>query len=670
LIRFNARLGIPAAACIARSATGRVAADVAGSFKKPLGAVSHALLACLLLAGCASAPRVDRRAEFQGAIASIPKEWSEEPVVVLSDSVNIRFLPGKGGQGDKDGNQVQHRQATWYYVQHRNPTALDRIVVADFKSIETTPVIRATAYWPDGGSWSPGLLDMPRVRYAEEELHSSDRWLTVFRFPKYVQGMLIRVEVSRVYQRPEFLKSEILRDDYPSLSKVVSLALPPGSGIRHGLLNAEGLPVDSSRVLALDGQVFTVAGRNLPKLEGRAMPRNPETWFAALHFSLPARGDRSLTWQELGDTYLASIAAAFETTPELEKLAGGLPMEQPDSLIRRVYSVLRGRIRYHADLEILHTFVPRKAGVVLAKGYGDCKEMSTLMTQLLRIKAVPGVKVGVALISTPGNLSVVPEYPTLGGFNHMIVYAEYPDGSIRYFDPTVKHGDPEDSYYDLIDRTSLVLKDGASHLKVVPMAAGFRNRVETKNAIRKAPGGKGWTLVGKVRLEGQCAFSLLPAVDAAMGEEKGPLLKTFLKELFAVDATEARLVSSDSRSIEVGYEASFNSHYLSMDKGGLLMAWPSLFGGDLRYTGVEVEGPRHMSRFEQSDSWEIPSGFDELEKSDLEHDLARGKWTRKGGEVRRSYAVEVSVVPADKRDVLADYLRRKNKFARATLWHR
>lgn len=640
MARTIVRLGFPAAACLA------------------LGALIG------WLAGCASAPPVDRRAEFRGAIASIPKEWSEEPVVVLADSVAIRFLAGK------EGNQVQHRQTTWYYVQHRNPTTLDRMVIADFKSIEAAPAIRAAAYWPDGGSWSPGSLDMPRVRYAEEELHSSDRWLTVFRFPRYVQGMLVRLEVSRVFQRPEFLKSELLRDEYPSLSKVVSLALPAGAGIKHGLLNAEGLPVDTSRAAAAGGQVFTVSARNLPKLEARALPRNPESWLAALHFSLPAKGDRSLTWQELGDTYLASIAAAFETTPELEKLAGGLRAEPADSLIRRVYSVLRGRIRYHADLEILHTFVPRKAGVVLAKGYGDCKEMSTLMTQLLRIKGVPGVKVGVALVSTPGTLSVVPEFPTLGGFNHMIVYAEYPDGSIRYFDPTVKHGDPEDSYYDLIDRTSLVLAGGGSRLQVVPMAPGFRNRVETRNAIRKAPDGRGWSLVGKVRLEGQCAFSLLPAVNAAMGEEKGPLLKTFLKELFSVDATDARLVSATGRSLEVSYEASFNSHYLSMDKGGLLMAWPSLFGGDLRYSGVHVEGPRHMPRFEQSDSWEVPSGFDELEKSDLDHALARGQWTRKGAEVRRSYAAEVSVVPPDQRDFLADYLKRKSKFARATLWHR
>lgn len=624
--------------------------------------------ACLgllaLAVSCTRPPPVDVLGGFAGPIGSIPEAWKEEPVVVLSDTAAIRLLPGK------EGNLVQHRQATWYYVNRRNPNLLEEMAVMDFQSIETLPGIKAAAWYPEGGSWSPGALEIRRERHAEEVLHSSDRYVSSFRFPKYVQGMLIRVEITRTYTRPEFLKSELMRDSYPALAKTVILSLPKGWAVKHGLANAEGLPLDTARTETETGRILAVTARNLAKMEARSMPRNPETWFAALHFSLPARGDRSLSWAELGDAYLASIAPAFENTPELERLAAGLPRESPDSLIRRVYTVLRGRIRYHADLEILHSFVPRKAGAVLSKGYGDCKEMSTLMAQLLRIKGTGGVKVGVALVSTPGSLQVVEPYPSLGGFNHMVVYAETPDGGIRYYDPTVKHGDPADSYYDLIDRTSLVLRPGASALKAVPMAAGFQNRVETRSAIRRDPAGKGWNLAGTIRLEGHCAFSMIPVLNAAVGEEKTPLLKAFLKQLFAVDARDARIVAGTGRSIEVAYEASFNSNYLSMDKGGLLMAWPSLYGGDVRFSSVDVEGPRHVPKFEQSDSWEIPSGFDELEKTDLDHPVGRGRWTRKGAFVHRAYAAGAAVIPAEERDGMSEYTRLKNKFARATLWRR
>jgi hypothetical protein len=643
-----------------------------GKAKKPFlrlsGSCLGALATLVLMFACAMPPRINRVKEFSGAIASIPPAWKEEPIIVLSDSVTLKFVAGNG----TGGNQVRHRQTTWYYVNRRNPNVLEQIVVADFQSIERVPDIQATAYYPDGGSWSVGSMGIPRERYTEEGLYSSERYISGVHFPSYVEGMLIRLEVDRTYDRPEFLTSELLRDNYPSLERIISLSLPKGSGIKHGLVNPESLKVTTSLAETGTEQTLTVKAMNLQKLEMASIPRDPETWLAALHMSIPAKGLTSLSWTELGDTYLATVGESFRSTPELEKLAAGLKQQNPDSLIRNVYSLLRSRIRYHADLEKLHAYVPRPAGEVLAKGYGDCKEMSTLMTELLRMK---GVHAGVALVSTPGILQVVDAYPSLGGFNHMIVYVEGANGEIRFFDPTVKHGDPADSYYDLIDRTALVLKEKGSALKTVPMGPGYRNHVETRSTIRKgtgvqSAGAQNWALIGSIRLEGQCAFSLLPLLNAFQGEEKKPLLKSYLKEMFSVDATDCRVASAGDRIIEVTYEASFNSNYLAMDKGGLLMTSPSLFGGDVRFSAVSVEGPRYVGKFDQSDSWDIPAGFDDLEKNDLDHPLGHGKWVRKGGNIQRTFASDVNVVPAEKRDYMSDYVRKKNRFVRATLWRR
>jgi hypothetical protein len=292
--------------------------------------------------------------------------------------------------------------------------------------------------------------------------------------------------------------------------------------------------------------------------------------------------------------------------------------------------------------------------------------MSALLVQILRLK---GIQAGLALISTPGALQVVEDFPSLGGFNHMIVHVRGP-GGIRFLDPTVKSGHPSDSYYPVIDRTVLILEDGASALAKVPRGPDYRNRVETRNAIRKAADGQGWTLGGRIRLEGHCAFKLLPTLHAAMGEEKGPLLKSVLKELFAVDATTARLVSETDRILEVEYEASFNTHYLGMDRGGLLMAWPSLYGGDVRFTSLDREGPAHTTRFEQNDSWEIPSGFEELEREDLDHAMGRGQWARQGGRVRRTFSSQEMEVPAERRERLSEYMKARQRFARAAIWRK
>jgi hypothetical protein len=619
------------------------------------------LAVCALLVSCAVVPPVPLATHFAPAIASIPPSWKDDPVIALADTVNIRLL------AEPEGNRVLHSQITWYYVNLRNPNVLERMVIPDFKSIEEVPEIQASAYYPDGGSWSAGTFDIVRMNYTEPMYYSSDRFLSTFGFPRYLEKMLIRIRVDRVFSRPEFLKSELLRDDYPSLEKTVILDLPKGAGFKRALINPEGLKADTLRSETETRSTFTVHASLLPKIDPRSMPRNPEAWYAALHFSFPRKGDRSLSWGELGDAYLSLISASFTSTPELAKLAEGLPKEAPDSTIRRVYSLLRNRIRYHADLEILHAFVPRPAGEVLAKGYGDCKEMATLMTQILRSR---GVKAGVALVSTPGTLQVMEAFPSLGGFNHMIVYTEGP-GGLRFFDPTVKFGDPSDSYFELIDRTVLPLREGGKTLPmIIPMGPGYRNRIETRSSIRPSGLGQGWDLAGTIKLEGQCAFNLLPMLEDAVGEEKTPLLKNYLKGFFAVDASECRLAAIGDRSVEVTYRASFNSNYLSMDKGGLLMAWPSLYGGDPRFTSLDLEGPRYFTKFEQKDVWEIPSGFEELEKSDMDNAIARGKWARRGAVVERTFASNASMVPAGKKDVMAEYLKQRTGFLKASVWRR
>lgn len=613
-----------------------------------------------LLAACGTTSR-SVRPEALRAIDSIPADWREEPVVALRDSVEIRLLPSGG-----KGNRVGRRQVQWLHVNRRNPALLQDIVISDFQSIEAVPKIHVKAWFPDGSTWSSNALSIPRFRWTAGNFHSSDQNISTVRLPRYVEGMTVRVEVDRTYFRPEFLKSEIFRGEHPCLSKTVSLSLPEGAGIRHGFLNPERLALDSAKASAGGARTVSATARRLAKLDVRGMPSVPEQWYAALHFSLPPKGESSLTWSGIGDYYLAAIRDAFETTPDLERLSAGLPREHADSSVRRVYNILRGRIRYHADHGILHTFVPRKADVVLAKGYGDCKEMSTLMTQLLRIKGVKGI--GVALVSTPGALQVHGDFPSLGGFNHMIVFAEAADGSVRFYDPTVKHGDPADSYLDLVDRTALLLREGRSSLVTVPHGDAFRNRIATNSSVRKTA--SGWHLAGSIRLEGQCAFHLLPALKGAVGEEVAPLLKSWLKELFALQATEARLVSSGDRAIEVAYEAPFNAHYLSMDKGGLLLSTPSLFGGETRYTALHLEGPRRLRKFEQEDTWLVPAGFVELEQHALEHAFGRGAWAREGNRLTRTYAVQPVLVPAAQREQLSEYHRLQNRFQKATVWQR
>jgi hypothetical protein len=446
------------------------------------------------------------------------------------------------------------------------------------------------------------------------------------------------------------------------------LTTPAGSDLRIGLANPEGIPVDSARAADAGSHTFSVTARNLAKLDSRTMPRDPELWFAAVHFSLPPKGLQSYTWKALGDDYLASIKESMAVTPEMETLAASVKETDPDTLAVRFLSLLRERIRYHSDVDKIHAFVPRPAGEVLSKGYGDCKEMSTLMALLLRKK---GVRAGMALVSPPGIFQVLEAYPSLGGFNHMVVWVEVPGKPVRFFDPTVKYGDPNDSYFPIIDRTALQLMAGESRLIKVTPSKGFRNQVSTRSSIVKEAAGKDWRLEGNIKLDGLCAFNLFPMLESAKGDESVPFLKAFLKEAFGLQASECRAISHpDKSSIAIDYAAPFTSNYLDLDKGGLLVNLPSIYGGEVRYTTLDFEGPRHFVELEQSDAWQVPAGFVEFKADGLDHDIGKGRWKCDGNTVKRTYSNRSAEVAAADRTVAGEFVQRKTRFSRATLWHK
>jgi hypothetical protein len=355
-------------------------------------------------------------------------------------------------------------------------------------------------------------------------------------------------------------------------------------------------------------------------------------------------------------------------TPEKEALAASVRDKDPDTLAVRFLSLLRARVRYHADIDKVHAFVPRPAGAVLAKGYGDCKEMSTLMALLLQKK---GVRAGVTLVSPPGVFQVLEGYPSLGGFNHMVVWVEAPGKPIRFFDPTVKYGDPNDSYFPIIDRSALIIEPGKSRLTRIAAAKTFRNRVETRSSIAAVAPGREWRLKGRIRMDGLCAFNLFPMLESAQGDESIPFLKEYLKEAFGVQATACRATSPpDESSIAIEFESAFNANVLNLDKGGLLVNQPSLYGGELRYSTLESEGPRHFTAMEQTDAWQVPSGYSEFRADDLKDEIGTGKWTLEGNTLRREFSGRDAQIATADRNRATEFMKRKTRFARATVWNK
>jgi transglutaminase-like putative cysteine protease len=101
----------------------------------------------------------------------------------------------------------------------------------------------------------------------------------------------------------------------------------------------------------------------------------------------------------------------------------------------RVLAALRAvqdKIRYVSVSFAENTHRPAQPGIVLSRGYGDCKDKSLLLVAILRAL---GFEANVALVSSRSGRALLSTLPTLVAFDHAIVAVQL-DGYRYWLDPT------------------------------------------------------------------------------------------------------------------------------------------------------------------------------------------------------------------------------------------
>ena len=180
-----------------------------------------------------------------------------------------------------------------------------------------------------------------------------------------------------------------------------------------------------------NGQVlWTWSGKN--HAEPKPEPNTPQ-W----HLSYP--------WIQVSDcpdwkTVAAAIAQTWKEDGEdatLEGIATELAAKGPDILARieGALELVQDQCRYLSVNLELGGHVPTAAGLVARRRFGDCKDLSFLLVQLLRRL---GVAARPVLVNSVLRKSLAGRLPAPGLFNHVVV--EYTvQSETRWVDATMKH---------------------------------------------------------------------------------------------------------------------------------------------------------------------------------------------------------------------------------------
>jgi tetratricopeptide (TPR) repeat protein len=179
-------------------------------------------------------------------------------------------------------------------------------------------------------------------------------------------------------------------------------------------------------------------------------------------------GDARDEWEPLGRAYLAEIADTLAPSPAVTEAARepASGADGPDAKARALARHVQGLVSYQAIAFGRRARMPKAAAEVLQLRYGDCKDHSVLLHQLL---GAAGIRSRLALARIGG--PVDPSIPSLDQFDHMIV--ECLDcREARFFDATDKSlslgGDVPRG---LGGATVLVLDAESPRFETIPMPA-------------------------------------------------------------------------------------------------------------------------------------------------------------------------------------------------------
>ncbi|CAN5726354.1 hypothetical protein BH11MYX1_BH11MYX1_47780 [soil metagenome] len=306
-------------------------------------------------------------------------------------------------------------------------------------------------------------------------------------------------------------------------------SMPLTSQIYHG---ERGSPIAATKSKVGDRMHYGWTVKNTPQFV-------PE---AAMDFSreapmLVVTTDPS--WPHFSSWWAKLTAPQLEATPEIKAKVKELTKDAKnnDDKIKALYDFVAQDIRYRGlGVGPRTGYTPRKAGETFTSRWGVCRDVSILLTSMLRESGIDAYPV----ITNMGD--PVLDKIAYDGFNHAIVAIAKPGGGYTYIDPTAKNNTALLPGYEAEQSTLVARVEGEKLSQTPAVEPGANLGHATATTVINADG----SMSSKIKLETKGMFDLVVrGVGAAMShDQQHEMLETMLHHALP----DAQLVSFDLTS--------------------------------------------------------------------------------------------------------------------------
>ena len=398
-----------------------------------------------------------------------PEMFPQFDAVIIKDEATMEI------KSNGEANFTQHRIMKIFsdpdkrYSHQEIPTNKSVTVVR----------IKARTIHPNGDQFLVNEQDVREKSLLSEYMLYSDAKIQEFYFPRMDTNCVVEYEYQLRFTSLLYWGDWFFQTHLPTLHSRYTLITPKDFDFKVKVLNDRIEPKidfhkgrkifiwETSNKEALNKEVF------MPPTADIA----PRLVFSPLQFRFDGEIYSSKNWDDIARWYWQ--ISQPETIPgqEVNLLASELVSgsDSKEKKIKAIFDYIQEQIRYISIAIGTGAFKPHLCADVLEYGYGDCKDMTSLLITLLKatnIQAFP------ALLSTKGHRTLLADMPKVKQFDHVVVTVPLNDEYI-WLDPACRNCQFGQLPFEDQKTSALLIKPDGGELTVTPETEEDENVART-----------------------------------------------------------------------------------------------------------------------------------------------------------------------------------------------
>ena len=367
-------------------------------------------------------------------LASVHKQYPDEKEVLLNRTLEYT-IDVKDGQPNIESHEVKQ-------IAYLLNTATTYSGSYGFSHSDFHQLLSYDAYTLTPANKKLKVTDFKTSTDKESFVFYDDVKYTSFNFPAVEAGAIGNLEVSWHDKEPHMLEPFYFTEYIPVINNQLKITVSKDISIKYLLM---GLDTDKIKVNIESkhhNNIYTFEYNNSPA--DKRYPNEPSfAWYSphVIFYIENYKNDKGDVVSYLANTndlykFNHGFVKSVNTTvnPELKHIVDSLThnLTSAESKAREIYAWVQHNIKYVAYEDGMGGFVPRDAGLVCSRRFGDCKDMASILTEMNNVAGIPAYFTWLGTRDLPYTFS---QLPLPSDCNHMICTIDL-DGKYVFLDGT------------------------------------------------------------------------------------------------------------------------------------------------------------------------------------------------------------------------------------------